>query len=174
MSAIIPAIQNPDPSHQSKKSKGGKKNQKSNPSTRAGARRNGLKFNTVENAPALATARDVTPNLIAHLAGRFSPEFIAGKIEELMGATHVTAGGKLIPDNRAREAGLRLLMAYLIGLPVQRQEIVQLNFDSLEELQRRAQQSPALRSAVAKILEPTPGSIQIDEGNKTPESDLSK
>jgi hypothetical protein len=53
-------------------------------------------------------------------------------------------------------------MAYLIGLPVQRQEIVQVNCDSLEELQRRAQQSPALKAAVKKILEPVPEVIQID------------
>ena len=105
-----------------------------------------------KNARELNIPGNVTPALVAHLASRFSPEFIAGKVEELLNATHVTQGGREIADNRAREAGLKLLMAYLVGLPVQRQEIVQVSFDSLEELQKRAQQSPALRSAVAKIL----------------------
>ncbi len=116
----------------------------------------------IQRSQELQNPSHVTPALISHLAGRFSPEFIAGKIDELLNATHVTKGGKRIADNRAREAGLKLLMAYLIGLPVQRQEIVQVNFDSLEELQRRAQQSPALRAAVAKILEPLPGGLQSD------------
>lgn len=108
----------------------------------------------------MRTPGNVTPALINHLAEKFSPEFIAGKIEELLNATHLTKGGQAISDNRAREAGLKLLMSYLIGLPVQRQEILQLNFDSLEELQKRAQQSPTIQAAVARVLAPT--NIQSD------------
>jgi hypothetical protein len=156
--------------------------EKSNTLTRTRARKgaeNSSPGNShlAERSNQLNNPSHVTPALISHLAGRFSPEFIAGKIDELLNATHVTKGGQVIADNRAREAGLRLLMAYLIGPPVQRQEIVQVNFDSLEELQRRAQQSPALRAAVAKILEPLPGNIMPDsvkQGDVAPPVEVSE
>ena len=102
----------------------------------------------------------VTPALIKHLADRFTPEMIGDKIEELLNATHVTRLGQRIADNRAQEAGVKLLLSYMIGLPVQRQEIISLNFDSLEELQRRAQQSPALRAALARVVETLPEDVQ--------------
>ncbi|MEZ0300001.1 MAG: hypothetical protein ACAI35_26400 [Candidatus Methylacidiphilales bacterium] len=99
----------------------------------------------------------ISPAVMAHLSKRFPPDYIAGKIGELLEATHIVTGGREVPDNRARESGLKLLMTYLIGLPVQRKEIVQLTVDSLEDLQRRAQQSPALRAAVEKVVGSAPG-----------------
>lgn len=102
----------------------------------------------------------ITPALLAHLTKRFSPEFIGDKINELLEATHLTKGGQEIADNRAREAGVKLLMSYMVGLPVQRQEIVQFNFDSLDTLRERAKTSPALRAALARVLETLPDDVQ--------------
>jgi hypothetical protein len=113
----------------------------------------------------LSNPSSVSQALVDHLSKRFPPEYIAEKVAELLVATHVTRGGNPIADNRAREAGVKLLLSYLVGLPVQRQEIVNVNIDSLADLQQRAQQSPALRQAVAKLLgEDQPNHVQSDGG----------
>lgn len=100
----------------------------------------------------LKNPTNITPHLLAQLAEQFPPEVIVEKIHDLLEATHVTKGGQTIPDNRAREAGLKILMAYQIGLPIQRQEVVTTQFDSLDEMQQRLKNSPALKAAVAKLL----------------------
>lgn len=115
-----------------------------------------------KRAQQLREPKNITPALIAHLAEKFPPERIVQKIEQLLEAKYYTKDGKEHTDTRAIESGLKLLLSYLIGLPVQRQEIVQVNCDSLEELQRRAQQSPALRAAAARILDELPASVQFD------------
>lgn len=117
-----------------------------------------------ERAKNLSAPTNITPALIGYLTHKFPPSLIAEKIGELMEAIHITKGGDPIPDNRAREAGLKLLISYLVGLPVQRQEIVQLNFDSLEELQKRAQQSPTIQAAVARVLAPIPAKDVQNDG----------
>jgi len=95
---------------------------------------------------------DVSERLIRHLAKQFSPDYITKKIAALCEATHVTKGGHHIADNRAQEAGIKLLLAYLVGLPVQRQEIVQVQIDGAQ-LQERAAMSPAIQKAAARLLE---------------------
>ncbi|MDR1190654.1 MAG: hypothetical protein LBK60_03180 [Verrucomicrobiales bacterium] len=104
----------------------------------------------------LGNPANVTPALVRHLAEHFTVERIRGKIDELLEATHVTQGGRVIPDNRAREAGLKLLLAYLIGLPVQRQEILTGTVEPLETLERRLRNSPALRQTLTRMLAETP------------------
>ena len=101
----------------------------------------------------LSTPGNVTAGLMQHLAERFTPELIADKIAELLHATHVTSGNRTIADNRAREAGLKLLLGYLIGLPVQRQEIITRHTSTLEELQAKVKNSPEMRRAIAELLD---------------------
>jgi hypothetical protein len=86
------------------------------------------------------------------LATRFTPDFVADKINELCHATHMTTGGNLIPDSRAREGGLKLLLAYLVGLPVQRQEIVQVSLNG-SEMRERLATSPAMQEALQKLMQ---------------------
>jgi hypothetical protein len=132
---------------------------KSRASTRACAmRKPGGKYKTPKETH-LAARMDqmaacpagVTPNLVAYLVQEFPPEYIAAKIRELMEATHTTKGGKQIVDYRAREAGVKLALAYIEGTPIGRQQVMTVSVDSLDELQRRAQGSPALRTAVARL-----------------------
>jgi hypothetical protein len=125
---------------------------------RAGARR--LAEMEVK-ADHLESPRNVTPELIAHLAEKFSPELIAKKLEALLNATHVTAGGKVIDDNRAQEAGLKLLLAYLVGLPIQRQEIINVHVAGMQELTDKAMASPALQSLAQRL---------VDTSSKKPDS----
>ena len=106
-------------------------------------------------------ASNVTKELVAYLAERFPPDLIAGKIEELLHATHKTRGGNDIPDNRAREAAVKLLISYLVGLPVQRTENVNINIDSMEDLQSRMKGSPAVQAALNGLI-----SVIPDENTK--------
>ena len=116
---------------------------------------------SLDNQPALSKSKPtkvITPSvsvsLINALAEKFPPERIVGYIEALMVATHKTNGGQIIPDNRAREAGTKLLMSYLVGLPIQRQEIVNINVDGNNEAAEKAiLGSPALRSALAAKIQ---------------------
>ena len=103
----------------------------------------------------LSTPGNVTAGLMQHLAERFTPELIADKIAELLHATHVTSGNRTIADNRAREAGLKLLLGYLIGLPVQRQEIFTRHTTTLDELKAQAK-GPELRAAIMELLDEKP------------------
>jgi hypothetical protein len=91
----------------------------------------------------------VSQKLIETLAERFTPERLVGYIEDLLAATHVTKGGNVIPDNRARESAVKLLLAYVVGLPVQRQEIIQTFIDGSKDTEAAILASPSLRSALA-------------------------
>ena len=104
---------------------------------------------------------NVTKELVSYLAERFPPDLIAGKIEELLHATHKTRGGNDIPDNRAREAAVKLLISYLVGLPIQRTENVNINIDSMEDLQSRMKSSPAVQAALNGLI-----SVIPDENTK--------
>jgi hypothetical protein len=102
----------------------------------------------------LSAPEDISSKLTKYLIGRFTPEVIGNKIAELLEATHVTNGGKLIVDNRAREAGLKLALAYTIGLPIVRQEIkTHTIFETSEDVLKRAENSPAFKRSVAELHE---------------------
>lgn len=58
-----------------------------------------------------------------------------------------------VPDHKTRLAAITLRRAYAEGLPVKREEIVQVNIDGDEEAQRRMFQSPTLRAALRRKLE---------------------
>lgn len=121
-------------------------------------------------ADALAMADDLETDLIDDarakgglsvtavrlIAERIPPEKIAAKIEQMLEAKLVNNQ----PDWRAVEIGLKLYLSYTVGLPVQRQEIVQHKITSpatltamltdpeaIEALQR---QIDAARAATAK------------------------
>jgi len=62
------------------------------------------------------------------------------------------------PDHRIRiQAGAEIL-AYTDGKPIERKEVVNVNVDSMSELQARASASPALRRSLRKLLESSPES----------------
>jgi hypothetical protein len=101
----------------------------------------------------------VSQKLIETLAERFTPERIVGYIEDLLAATHCTKGGQVIPDNRARESAVKLLLAYVVGLPVQRQEIIQKFIDGSKETEEAILASPALRSTLARKIAQVEASV---------------
>lgn len=101
----------------------------------------------------LSSPTDISAGLMQHLAERFTPELIGDKIAELLHATHVTSGNRTIADNRAREAGLKLLLGYVIGLPVERREVITRHATTLEEVKGMAKASPQLRKALAELMD---------------------
>lgn len=78
----------------------------------------------------------ISAKLVEHLAQRFPPELIAQKIDDLLKAQHMTKGGNLIDDNRAREAAIKMLLSYIVGLPVQRVENVNYDVPEHEALEK--------------------------------------
>lgn len=67
--------------------------------------------------------RHISTQAIARLIKVITPDRIIDKIEEMLEATYPNGQ----PDWRSQESACKLWMAYAIGLPVQRQEIIQHN-----------------------------------------------
>lgn len=101
----------------------------------------------------LSNPSNVSKRLCSLIAERFPPELICDKLEELLEATITAKDGSSKPDNRARESACKILLAYSVGLPVQRSEHVEVRLDATAgEVQEQLRQSPALRSQLQRML----------------------
>ena len=98
--------------------------------------------------------RVLSADTIAAIADKFGGETMATMLHELCKAECITKGGHKIADNRTRLAALSLAMAYLIGRPVERQEIISVNLDAdaTHGLKERLAHSPALRKVLQSML----------------------
>ncbi len=98
--------------------------------------------------------RNVSQRTINLLAERIPPERVVDQLAKLLTATRTGKNGVVTPDVRAIEAGLKLWLAYGIGLPVQRSEVVSVNLDadSSVGITDRLAKSPALRDQLRKAL----------------------
>lgn len=97
---------------------------------------------------------DVNRKVCSVLADIVPVEEVGEGIKEMMQATTIGRGGDEVPDYRAREAAMKLWLAYSVGMPLQRQEIVQVNVDgSKESLSDKIKSSPALRAQLKRMLE---------------------
>jgi len=97
---------------------------------------------------------ELNREIVAAIAEHIDPQDIAKTIKALMGAHRALKDGTVLLDTRANEAGVKLALAYLVGVPVQRQEIVQVNVDAdaSADMLARLKSSPALRDQLAKLL----------------------
>lgn len=93
------------------------------------------------------------------IADKFGGGKLADLLFELTDAKCITKGGHEIADNRTRLAALTLALAYLIGRPVERQEIISVNLDADSSigLAERLQNSPALLKSLKEIIERVEG-----------------
>ncbi len=98
---------------------------------------------------------DIGPQMLQQLAALLPPALIAEKIQGMLNATY-ESGGKVKTDWRAVEAGVKLWMSYQIGMPVQRQVILQQKSESGEETLERLLASPASRKMLGQLLESAP------------------
>ena len=99
--------------------------------------------------------RNVSQRTINLLAERIPPERVVEQLDKLLTAKRVGRNGVETPDVRAIEAGLKLWLAYGIGLPVQRTEAININLDADAALgiEERLAKSPALREQLRRSLE---------------------
>jgi len=102
----------------------------------------------------LSDPRQISKEVVVALARKIAPDLIAEKIEALLHATRPTKYGEAA-DVRAMEAGIKLYLAYAVGLPTQRQEIVTVNLeaDNSAGIEARLANSPALLRSMEAIIE---------------------
>jgi hypothetical protein len=102
----------------------------------------------------LANPGDLSPKVLSILTEKVPPAEVADAIGDMIRAKRVTKNGVEV-DGRQREAGVKLWLAYAVGLPVQRVESVNVNLDAESGvgLRERLAKSPALRAALRKELD---------------------
>lgn len=99
----------------------------------------------------LSNPGDLSPHVLNILADKIPPEEIVETIQGMIRATRQTKYGEE-PDARAREAGVKLWMAYKVGLPIQRIETKNENKVNDGEALMRVLESPTLLANVEAIL----------------------
>ena len=99
--------------------------------------------------------RNVSQDVALALATKFGADRLAQLFDELAVATCITNGGREIPDNRTRLATAIYVANQILGTPIQRSEIMNVNLDadSAVGMEERLRNSPALRSMFRKMLD---------------------
>lgn len=102
----------------------------------------------------LSDPRHISKEVVVALARTVSPDLIARKIKQLLETERETKTG-MVPDVRAMEAGIKLYLAYAVGLPTQRSEVVTVavDADSAVGMEERMRNSPALRAMFQAMLD---------------------
>lgn len=95
--------------------------------------------------------------LMEALQRSYSPESIIDEIDALAQATvtYVTKDGREFskPDFSTRLRAVELKIAYLIGKPIERQEVIQHRAPStLADLEAKAAKSPVFKAGLKKLL----------------------
>lgn len=101
-------------------------------------------------------AATLTPKIMSAIADRVTPETIGEAILELLNA--VMANDK--PDWRAREAGIKLYLNYMVGMPTQRQEITETRVNVSMDPEKLLG-NPATLEAIARKLRGTEAGDQL-------------
>lgn len=109
--------------------------------------------------------RNVSQRTINLLAERIPPERVVDQLDKLLTATRTGKNGVVTPDVRAIEAGLKLWLAYGIGLPVQRTEAININLDAdaAMGIEERLAKSPALREQLRRSLAAADAAARVVE-----------
>lgn len=93
------------------------------------------------------------------LARRFSADDLADKLHEMMEAMHppiTTRDGKLIerPDSATRLRAIEFVYAYVVGRPIERQQIVtSQQGGTIEDLINKAATSPVFAKTARNLLQ---------------------
>lgn len=99
----------------------------------------------------LAHPGDLSPKVLSVLVDKIPAHEIADKIRQLLDMKRPTKHGE-IPDARAMEAGVKLWLAYCVGLPVQRQEIRTETVSTDNDALMRVLASPAALRSIKNLL----------------------
>ena len=111
----------------------------------------------------LSDPRQINKEVVVALARKIGPDLIADKIASLLDATRLTKYGPA-PDTRSMEAGIKLYLAYVIGLPTQRQEVITVNLDadSAVGLEQRLLASPALCDSLQRMIDKARQAVEVE------------
>jgi hypothetical protein len=92
--------------------------------------------------------------VLAALIERCPPDYLADRVWRLCEAKRRMKDGTEEDDVRANEAGLKLALAYSIGKPIERAQIVTqtISSDPVADIEARLAKSPALRRSLAAAL----------------------
>lgn len=92
--------------------------------------------------------------IAAALGKVISPERIATALSDALSATTIARSGVVEPDTRSRLQAASIILAYMVGRPVERSETVTIvaDADSRLDIQERLRRSPALREQLARSL----------------------
>jgi hypothetical protein len=105
----------------------------------------------MENSLERFAPNNVNAALTDELIKRFPPSLIADALAGMLKAT-IQKGGHPYPDTKTRAEAIKLILAYMVGLPVQRQEVIQYRVDAVQSLLERAGGSPELTAALEQAL----------------------
>jgi hypothetical protein len=108
----------------------------------------------------------ISREVISSIAKHVSPDKVGRVIARMLDAKRRLKDNTELDDTRTMEAGLKLYLAYMVGMPTQRQEIVSVNVDADNALglEERLRHSPALRSMFRKMLDNVEGSTPDSTG----------
>ena len=124
-----------------------------------------VKIDPVEH---IQNTRDIGTGTLKRLAELVTPERIAEKIHEMLDATTLVRTGSESteerPDWRTVEAAVKLWLAYQLGMPVQRQVIVQQAAETSEGTMDRLMSSPAAIKVLESMLTKAKGETPVIEG----------
>ena len=111
------------------------------------------------------TTETPAQRLAAEIAQAVTGEQIASVLRQSLAADTVARDGTRQPDHRARLDAAKLLLAYGIGLPIQRTESVTVAIDAETGagLHERLAHSPALRSALQAALDRSAPTLDVDK-----------
>jgi hypothetical protein len=110
------------------------------------------KLSAKQQLDRVAKATDLGPALLLKLVLEVSPEEIVEALKGMVNATMTTKDGRTVPDYRAREAGVKLYLIYVVGMPVQRVMSTPQRLESEDQTMSRLMASPAAREAMKQAL----------------------
>ena len=103
----------------------------------------------------LANPGEISREVLYAIHKHVDPDKVGQVIGKMMEATRTLKDGRELPDTRTQEAGVKLYLAYMVGMPVQRSETVNVNVDadSAIGMEERLRHSPTLRAMFRKMLD---------------------
>ena len=110
------------------------------------------KLSAKQQLDRVAKASDLGPALLLQLVLEVPPEEIVEALKGMVNATMTTKDGRKVPDYRAREAGVKLYLTYVVGMPVQRVISTPTILESDDRTMSRLMASPAAREAMKRAL----------------------
>ena len=103
----------------------------------------------------LSKSAHYSPKLIDAIAENFPVEDVVTLLKRITTAQVFTKDGRAMDDHRTQLAAAQLILNYVVGRPVERQEIISVNVNADTEsgMLDRLKSSPALRASFRKILD---------------------